>query len=75
MQESGTLAPQQAFETILDILAQAVQLFDGSHIFVNAPKYHWHAQGVGDMATIDKEVREHIILIASSLDRFGHRIE
>ena len=73
VEESRTLVPQQVMDTVLIVLIQPVQLFDGSHIFVHASQYHWHDEGMGDMRAIDQEAREHIVSIAELLDCFGHQ--
>ena len=56
MEEAGTLVSQVALTAILDqrtTPGQPFPLFDGSHIFVHAPQYHWHVEAAEGMATID----------------------
>ena len=49
-----------------------MHLFDGSHVFVHAPLYHWHATTAKGEMVVDQEVREHVVSITSLLDRFDH---
>ena len=36
-------------------------LFNGEHIFISAPQYHWHFQGV---VGVNDEAKQHIVALA-----------
>ena len=48
------------------------RLFGDQQIFINAPQYHWHVQGV---AGADDKAKQHIADLAQRLHQFGHHIE
>ena len=71
------LTPQIVEEPETGLVPQAqaqpvAGLFGDRHIFVNAPQYHWHVQGV---VGADDEARQHIVALAQRLHQFGHQTE
>ena len=47
-------------------------MFGDQRIFLHAPQYHWHIQGV---AGVDDEARQRVVALAEQMYRFGHRIK
>ena len=47
-------------------------LFGDQRIFLHAPQYHWHIQGV---VGVDEEARQQVVALAEQLYRLGHRTE
>ena len=71
------VTPQIVEEPEMGLVPQAqaqpiAGLFGDQHIFVSAPQYHWHVQGV---VGTDDEARQHIVALAQRLHQFGHRTE
>ena len=71
------VTPQVVEEPETGLVSQAqaqpiAGLFGDQRIFVNAPQYHWHVQGV---VGTDDEAKQHIVVLAQILHQFGDRTE
>ena len=71
------VTPQVVDEPEMGLVPQAqaqpvAGLFGYQRIFMSAPQYHQHAQGV---VSANDEARQHIVALAERLYQFGHRTE
>ena len=65
-ESEASLVPQIALQR------PSEDLFGDQQIFLHAPQYHWHIQGV---AGVDDEARQRVVVLAEQMYRCGHRIE
>lgn len=71
------IAPQVIEKLEMGLVPQqnkppAIELFSDQTIFINAPQYHWHIQGV---VGVDDGTKQQTVALAWQLYEFDHYIE